>query len=131
MGLEQLGQLGVDVDLAGLTGLGALELGEDWLVEAKAGYERAGRLAAEALGLPAPRGGNFLFFDASPWLDGGDDALPFLESCLDEGVVLTPGASCGQDFSSWVRLCFTSVPEDELALALDALRRVTGEDAAD
>jgi N-succinyldiaminopimelate aminotransferase len=103
----------------------ALELGDDWLAEAKAGYERAGRLAAAALGLPSPRGGNFLFFDASPWLDGGDDAFPFLERCLDEGVVLTPGASCGCDYRSWVRLCFTSVPEEELALALEALKRVT------
>lgn len=102
----------------------ALEFGADWLLEAKAGYERAGRLAAAALGLPAPRGGNFLFFDASPWLDGGEDALPFLERCLDEGVVLTPGASCGRDYRSWVRLCFTSVPEGELALALEALKRV-------
>jgi N-succinyldiaminopimelate aminotransferase len=109
-----------------VAGARALTECDDWLAEARAGYERAGRLAAEALGLPAPRGGNFLFFDASPWLDGGDDALPFLERCLDEGVVLTPGASCGADFRSWVRLCFTSVPEDELAEALEALRRVTG-----
>ena len=100
----------------------ALREGDEWLAEARAGYERAGRLAAEALGLHAPRGGNFLFFDAAPWLEGGEDALPFLERCLDAGVVLTPGASCGDDFRSWVRLCFTNVPEEELAKAMEALR---------
>jgi N-succinyldiaminopimelate aminotransferase len=107
-------------------GARALEEGDEWLAEACRRHGRAARLAAEALSVPTPGGGNFLFFDASPWLDGGDDALPFLERCLDEGVVLTPGASCGGDYRSWVRLCFTSVPEDELVRALEALRRVTG-----
>ena len=38
--------------------------------------------------------------------------------------MLTPGTACGTDFGSWARLCFTAVPEDELAEALSGLRGV-------
>ena len=103
----------------------ALRHGDAWLAEARAGYERAAGLAAGALGLEKPRGGTFVFFDAAPWIDGAADALPFLERCLDAGVVLTPGSSCGRDYPTWVRLCFTTVPEAELERALEALARAT------
>ncbi len=101
----------------------ALEQGEPWLAEARRLYGEAGRRAAEALGLPPPAGGTFLFFDASPMLDASDaTAMPFLERCLEAGVLLTPGGACGRDYARWVRLCFTSVPPDALGEALDRLR---------
>jgi N-succinyldiaminopimelate aminotransferase len=99
----------------------ALSEGEPWLAEARDLYGDAGRLAASALGLPDPAGGTFLFFDATPWLDGGASSLPFLERCVDAGVVLTPGGASGDDYESWVRLCFTCVAPDELATALEKL----------
>jgi N-succinyldiaminopimelate aminotransferase len=99
----------------------ALSEGEAWLAEARDHYGAAGRLAASALGLPDPAGGTFLFFDATPWLDGGTSSLPFLERCVDAGVVLTPGGASGDDYESWVRLCFTCVTPAELATALAKL----------
>jgi len=103
----------------------ALREGGAWLEETRALYARAGRAAAHALGLPEPAGGTFLFFDADPWLQPGErDAMPLLERCLDAGVLLTPGSACGRDYHRWVRLCFTSVPPEELDDALAVLAGV-------
>jgi N-succinyldiaminopimelate aminotransferase len=105
----------------------ALCRGGAWLADARRTYEQAGRLAAAALGLPAPEGGTFLFFDAAPYLGQDEhDCVPFLERCLEVGVLLTPGSACGRDYGRWVRLCFTSVPPAELADALERLSKVTG-----
>jgi len=102
-----------------------LDAGDEWLAARREEYGRMGRLAAEALGVAAPAGGTFLLFDATPHMrDGEMDAMPFLERCLEAGVLLTPGASCGEDYGSWVRLCFTGLPEDELVAALEKLRTV-------
>jgi len=54
----------------------------------------------------------------------GENVVAFLERCVDAGVLLTPGASSGQQYENWVRLCFTSVPPAELADALQRLRGV-------
>ncbi len=103
----------------------ALEEGDGWLAETRAGYAAAGARAARALGLPAPEGGTFLFFHGRPYFRPEEDILGFLTRCLDEsGVLLTPGAASGEDYRDWARLCFTSVPPDELDEALDQLRKV-------
>ena len=100
----------------------ALLHGDGWLEEARRLYGEAAKLSADAIGVEAPAGGTFLFFDASKWLNGGDtSALPFLERALDAGVLLTPGSACGEAYQNWVRLCFTSVPIDELRAALEKL----------
>jgi N-succinyldiaminopimelate aminotransferase len=100
----------------------ALREGSAWLSEARASYREAGARAARVLGLPAPEGGTFLFFDASPHLGpGAQDSLPFLERCLDAGVMLTPGASCGDAYARWARLSFTAVPPEDLVAALTLL----------
>lgn len=97
----------------------ALEGGEGFLARCRADYAAAGAKVAEALGIARPKGGTFVFFDASAYLRAGeDDALPFLGRCLDAGVLLTPGASCGAAYTRWVRLCFTSVPPAALDDAL-------------
>ncbi len=100
----------------------ALDRGDAWLAESRRLYGDAARAAAECGGVPAPRGGTFLFFDASPYL-AADDAtsMPFLEACADAGVVMTPGSAAGTAYARWARLCYTAVPPDELARALDAL----------
>jgi N-succinyldiaminopimelate aminotransferase len=105
--------------------LAALEQGDEWLAETLRLAGDAGRKAAGVLGLPWPGAGTFLFWDATPWIDGGD-VLPFLERCLDAGVLLTPGTACGRDFATWVRMCFTCVPPDELADAVTRLAGVLG-----
>lgn len=102
----------------------ALEDGDGWLAESRELYGAAGRRSAEALGLPAPEGGTFLFFDASRWLDEETDILALLERCIDAGVVLTPGAASGDAYGTWLRVCYTNLTPDLLEDALTRLRGV-------
>ena len=100
----------------------ALRQGSGWVKESRSLYRDAGYDAADALGVPRPEGGTFLFIDVSKQLAPGDeDCTAFLERCADAGVLLTPGRSCGADYAKWVRLCFTSVPPAQLAQALEKL----------
>jgi len=100
----------------------ALTEGDAWIEESRGLYRDAGYLAADTLGVRRPDGGTFLFIDVSGRLDvGATDCSAFLERCADAGVLLTPGRSCGADYASWVRLCFTAVPPAELAAALEKL----------
>jgi N-succinyldiaminopimelate aminotransferase len=94
----------------------ALDQGDAWLAESRVLYADAARAAAEALRVPAPTAGTFLFFDTARL--GGE---AFLERCADAGVILTPGAAAGADYARWARLCFTAVPPGELERALDLL----------
>jgi N-succinyldiaminopimelate aminotransferase len=100
----------------------ALRHGGAWIEESRSVYRDAGYEAADALGAPRPAGGTFLFMDVSEQLSPGDtDCAAFLERSADEGVLLTPGRSCGADYAKWVRLCFTSVPPAQLTAALEKL----------
>jgi N-succinyldiaminopimelate aminotransferase len=102
----------------------ALEHGDGWLATMRTLYGRAGRMAAQALEIPEPEGGTFLFFDLKPFMRAGESLNAILQRCLDGGVMLTPGTACGSHFGTWARLCFTSVPEPELDEALACLRAV-------
>lgn len=104
----------------------ALEHGDPWLADMRRTYARAGRAAAEALGLPEPLGGTFLFFDLSRFMAKGDTAEQVLERCVDAGVILTPGTACGKDYENWARLCFTVIPEPDLREALARLQVALG-----
>lgn len=104
----------------------ALAEGDPWLADARARYGAAARMAADALGLPMPAGGTFLFFDGRPHLRDGEDLVGLLERCLAAGVMLTPGTAAGSDYGDWLRLCFTAVEPAELEDALDRLRRALG-----
>ena len=102
--------------------VGALREGAAWIDESRTLYRDAGGAAADALGVARPEGGTFLFIDVSPYLaPGATDCRDFLDRCADAGVLLTPGASCGADYATWVRLCFTSVPRARLDAALARL----------
>lgn len=79
------------------------------------------QLASEILGLKMPEGGTFLFFDLLPY--GYTDAMPFLERCVDQGVLLTPGLSCGEAYRSWVRLCYTVTTRDLLTRGLGIVKK--------
>jgi N-succinyldiaminopimelate aminotransferase len=104
----------------------ALDEGDAWLAATREAYRAAGAAAAAAVGLPPPEAGTFLVFDAAPYFTPGERLDGFLERCLDAGVLLTPGPAIGRDFASWVRLCFTAIPPDRLAEALERLSGVLG-----
>ena len=106
-----------------LGGACALREGDGWLGEARRLYAEAGRRAADALRLPKPEGGTFLFFDARPHMGEGESLMGLLGRCLDAGVLLTPGSASGEHYDTFVRLCFTAVPPEELS---DALARLSG-----
>ena len=101
----------------------ALNEGDAWLEDVRSLYARTSKRAADTLGLPAPEGGTFFFFDAAPHFRSGEDVNAFLRRCLEAGVLLTPGSASGKDYETWVRLCFTAVPPAELD---DALTRLAG-----
>jgi N-succinyldiaminopimelate aminotransferase len=105
--------------------LAALEGGDAWLERARDSHRAAGREAARALGLPPPEGGTFLFLDVGPRLDERG-LWGFLEDCLEDGILLAPGASCGVDYADWVRLCFTAAPPEAIATAVGRLAKRLG-----
>jgi N-succinyldiaminopimelate aminotransferase len=96
----------------------ALQSGEEWLREARGAYRAVGERAAAILGLRPPEGSCFFFIDVRAHLRGRN-LLGFLEDCLEDGVVLSPGSSSGDDYPHWVRLCFTAVPPEQ---SLEAVR---------
>ncbi len=112
-----------------LAALRALEQGATWIEEAREAYRRAGDDAAARLGLGPPAGGTFLFLDVAPFLDARG-LWGFLEDCLDDGVLLAPGASCGEDYPTWVRLCFSAAPPAQTAEAVRRLARRVGRSAS-
>lgn len=108
-----------------IAALRALQKGSAWLGEARRLYQEAGDAAADALGLPRPEGGTFLFLDVAGHLD--ERGLQgFLEDCLDDNLLLAPGPSFGVDYTTWVRLCFTAAPPDVTARGVERLARRLG-----
>ena len=102
--------------------LAALNGGEEWIAAARGEYQKSGAKVAELLGLPAPDGGTFLFVPVCEQIKRrGMDG--FLEDCFEQGVLVAPGLSCGEDYADWIRLSFTAVPPDEV---LEAARRLAG-----
>ena len=103
-----------------VAGLRALREGAAWVERARACYREVGDDAARALGLAPPEGSTFLFLDVSAQLDERG-VWGFLEDCLADGVALAPGPSCGRDYASWVRLCYTAAPPDAVRGAVARL----------
>jgi N-succinyldiaminopimelate aminotransferase len=102
-----------------------LKGGEDWVARARRLYEDAGIRAARRLGEPIPEGGTFLFIDVSEHLQDGD-LHDFLVRCIDRGLVLAPGSSCGAAWSDHVRLCFTSAAPDVVDRGVEQLAQLLG-----
>ncbi len=104
----------------------ALDEGDAWLANTRAVYAAAARKTADALGLPMPPGGTFLFADVSRWMrHGEEDAIPLLHRWIDRGIVLTAGAASGDAFSRWVRVCYTTLEPSRLDQALEVVRELT------
>ena len=89
--------------------------------EDKASYH----VSADVLGVPPPEGSCFLFLDVRTHLHERK-LLGFLEDCLEDGVVLSPGSSSGEDYPDWVRLCFTAAPPDRTIQAAHLLAKRLG-----
>lgn len=117
--------------VAQLAGARLLRTGSAWLAESRRLYAEAGAEAAAALGLPAPEGGTFLFVDVGaalhPELPPDDALTDFLLRCLERGLILAPGSSCGPMYSSHVRLCFTSAPPEDVRQGVAVLRSLLDE----
>jgi aspartate/methionine/tyrosine aminotransferase len=108
-----------------VAGLRAIQSGQPWVDRARQSYRSAGVASAAELGLPAPQGSTFLFVDAAAALDErGIEG--FLADCLEDGVAVAPGASCGRDYASWLRLCYTSAPPAEVGVAISKLAKRLG-----
>jgi N-succinyldiaminopimelate aminotransferase len=100
----------------------ALRTRAHWAPGVTAEYERRRDAFLEALDLPIPppEGTYFIFFDAAPYL-GTRDMDELLGRCIDAGVAVTPGADFGADYSTWIRLCFSS---EEPSRAEEGARRL-------
>jgi N-succinyldiaminopimelate aminotransferase len=108
--------------------LAALEVlgprGDDWIAAAFESYRDVGRRAARRLGVPAPGGSTFLFFDVAPHLD--DRGLPgLLEDLVTQGLLVAPGPSFGP-YPTHIRVCFTCSPPDVVEQGVDILARRLG-----
>jgi len=102
------------------TALAALEGGADWISAARDEDRAVGLKVAEQLGVPAPEGGTFLFLDVRDRLDERG-LMGLLEDCFEQGVLVAPGSSCGQEYGEWIRLSYTAAPGEAV---LEAARRL-------
>jgi N-succinyldiaminopimelate aminotransferase len=103
--------------------LAALEQGNAWLEENRVQDGEVGRQAAERLGLSAPAGGTFLFFDVRERLD--ERGLHgYLEDAFGRGVLVAPGHSCGTAYAEWVRISFTAAPSEAVLEAAGRLSTI-------
>lgn len=105
-----------------VAGLRALRDGQAWVDQARTCYRAAGDAAAAELGLPAPQGSTFLFVNAESALDERSMS-GLLADCLADGVAVAPGASCGQAYGNWIRLCYTAEPPVEMSAAISKLAK--------
>jgi N-succinyldiaminopimelate aminotransferase len=108
-----------------LAALRALSVGADWIAKARAQYREAGVESAATLGLAPPQGSTFHFLDVAHRLDERG-MQGFLEDCFEDGVLVAPGSSSGSDYGSWIRLCYTAAPPDDVRRATQCLARRIG-----
>ena len=110
---------------AQLAAIRALEgPGDRWAAAAAAQYRDTGTRAAKRLGVPAPEGSTLLFLDVARYLDGS--GLPgLLERCVERGLMVAAGPSCGP-FPHHVRVCFTGSPPEVVLRGVEVLAQVLG-----
>jgi aspartate/methionine/tyrosine aminotransferase len=101
----------------------------DWVEEARSEYLEARKLAADALRAARidfhfAEGGVYHFCDFSRFDRPVEDLL---RRAVAHGVMLAPGAAFGAAYAKHARLCFTSVPREELERGLESLVRAVQE----
>jgi aspartate/methionine/tyrosine aminotransferase len=105
-----------------LAAVRALHDGGSWIEGARESYREAGEHAARELGQPPPGGSTFLFLDVSGRLDERG-MHGFLSDCFEDGVLVAPGASSGEAYADWVRLCYTAAPPETVREAVIRLAK--------
>jgi len=98
--------------------------GADWVETARAKYAELGVWAANRLKVAAPKGGTFIFMDVSEALDEGG-LMPFLEKCVENGLLVGPGPSFGP-YPTYIRLCFTSIEPTRMKQGVSLLAELLG-----
>jgi aspartate/methionine/tyrosine aminotransferase len=98
--------------------------GDAWAVRAASTYAETGRAAAARLGVLPPAGSTFLFFDIAAHLDARG-LQPFLEACVDRGLLIAPGSSFGP-YPTHVRLCYTAVEPRRALRGVEILAGLLG-----
>ncbi len=95
-----------------------------WARSAREQYAETGRRAAERLGLPAPEGSTFLFFDVAAQLDERG-LTGLLEECVERGLLIAPGHSFGP-YPTHVRLCYTAIEPERALRGVEVLAGLLG-----
>jgi aspartate/methionine/tyrosine aminotransferase len=98
-------------------GLEVLKQGEAFCAGLLPNYEAARNLMCQSLKVAKPMGGAYCFVD----LGTPERAWQFLESAIEQGVALAPGAAFGEAYAHCVRICFTCVPKPQLEEACQIL----------
>ena len=104
-----------------LAGLRALRDGAAWVESARAGYREVGAARRRGARRAGARGRRPSCSSTSAQRLDARGIWGFLEDCLDDGVALAPGPSCGEAYAGWVRLCFTAAAPDAV---LEAVRKL-------
>ncbi len=103
---------------------GAITEGDPWVEQARERYAAAATRVSRDLDADflAAEGGGYVFVDLAREI-GERDTMEVLIELLGHGVSLSPGSAFGQDWQHHVRVCYMSVPEDRLQLAIERLNR--------
>ena len=99
---------------------------ERWVHEARAGYMEARAAMTETLAgarvpFVTPGGGSYVFADFSEASARAGGPNELFARFVSAGVLVCPGAACGDAYASWARLCFTALPTAEIRTAMRAL----------
>ncbi len=98
--------------------------GDAWARSAREQYADTGTRAARRLGLPAPEGSTFLFFDVARELDG-QPLETLLERAVERGLLVAPGPSFGP-YPTHLRLCYTAVEPERALRGVEILAELLG-----
>lgn len=104
--------------------LSAVQDSEEWIDETRDLYRIAADLVHRKLqaNFDPSQGGGYVFADLTAELNGRP-IIEYLTELLYEGVCISPGDAFGEAYSSWARICYTSVPMAELERGIDRLNR--------
>ncbi|HAN32663.1 MAG TPA: hypothetical protein DCQ06_13795 [Myxococcales bacterium] len=103
---------------------GAIEHGHDWLQQSRDKYAQAAKLVHDNLNASFhhAQGAGYVFCDLREDL-GDKSTLQWIAELLHEGVSIAPGAAFGSAYEKWVRVCYMSLPPDQLMIAIDRLNQ--------
>ncbi len=104
--------------------LGAIQEGGPWIAETKEAYARVATIVRKTLQADFGNadGGGYVFPDFTKELNG-KPMIEWIQELLREGVCISPGDAFGRDFENFARICYTSVPEDQVVLAIERLNK--------